>query len=452
VLGAAKLVAGLSRLTRRGNGAALPGLLVERLDPGLGHRLAARLPRGVVVVTGTNGKTTTTKLIAGILESAGERVLTNRTGSNLWRGVLSTLIRDASPTGRMTATIGLFEVDEAALRQVATELQPKHIVVLNLFRDQLDRYGELDVTAGYIGHGIAATRASLYLNADDPLVAALSRYADRRDTVTYFGLDAAPTAPGSRPAAAADSERCPTCGARLDFSRTFYSHIGHYRCAECGYQRPEPSVSATAVQAWGPERTRCTVQVHGTSHPLTLPLPGTYNLSNALAALALSSGLGVEVARSVSALSGATVAFGRAERVQVRGRTLYVLLVKNPVGFAEVVETFLLPTRHSPVLIVINDNAADGRDVSWLWDAPVEPFADIGAQVMVSGTRGAEMALRLKYAGIAAQQVDGVAPALRAFVSGIDNGGTGFVLPTYTAMLQVRSVLGRWARVTDMAA
>jgi UDP-N-acetylmuramyl tripeptide synthase len=452
VLGVAKVVARLSRLTRRGDGTALPGLLVERIQPGLGQRLARQLPRGVVVVTGTNGKTTTTKLVAGILEAAGERVLTNRTGSNLWRGVVSALINSASLTGRITATIALFEVDEAALRRVATELQPKHIVVLNLFRDQLDRYGELDVTARYIGQGIASTQASVYLNADDPLVASLGRYANPQSTVSYFGMDAAPTAAGTPPHAASDSERCPRCGTRLGFSHTFYSHIGHYRCEGCGYERPEPRVKVSAVQASGPEGTRCTVEVDGASYPLALPLPGTYNLSNALAALALSSGLGVDVSRSVSTLSSATAAFGRAELVEVHGRMLHLLLVKNPVGFAAVLETFLLPSRHSQVLILINDNIADGRDVSWLWDVPVEAFADTDAQVMVSGTRGTDMALRLKYAGIPARHVDRVAPALRAFLSRIEEGGTGFVLPTYTAMLEVRSVLGRWANVMDVAA
>jgi UDP-N-acetylmuramyl tripeptide synthase len=207
VLAITKTAAKLSRLFGRGGGQALPGLLAERLDPLLAQKLAAGLPQGVILVTGTNGKTTTTKLIAEMLEAQGERVLVNATGSNLKRGVTSALIAAADLTGKIDATVGLFEVDEASLRRVAPLLQPQHIVVLNLFRDQLDRYGELDTTAALIGQGIAATQAQVYLNADDPLVASLAKYAAAPELVRYFGVEGLPSTAATAHQTATDSDR-----------------------------------------------------------------------------------------------------------------------------------------------------------------------------------------------------------------------------------------------------
>ena len=440
-----KAAARASRLLGRGGGQALPGLVAERLDPKLGAKLAAQLPQGVILVTGTNGKTTTTKLIAAALAASGEVVVSNRTGSNLRRGVVSALIAATNRRGKLKGTIGLFEVDEANLRLVAPELKPSHIVVTNLFRDQLDRYGELDTTAALIGQGIAATTAQVYLNADDPLVASLAKYATP-ERAHYFGVEGLPASGSSAHATAIDSDRCPLCGTRLDFSRTFYGHIGHYRCPTGDFTRPHPGVAITSVAEATLAGSRFTAALNGKRHEFSVPLPGTYNLYNALALLSLGQGLGLNIADLRGTLAKTAAAFGRVEQVELEGRRLYLLLIKNPAGFTQVLETFLLGREQPPVLFVINDNHADGRDVSWLWDVPLEALAPTRAQVQVAGLRATDMAVRLHYAGVDAAVNSSVAAGLKALLTTIPSGGTGFILPTYTAMLEVRKLLA--ARTT----
>ncbi len=439
----------LSRGLGRGGGTALPGLIAEKLDRHLGRKLAASLPKGVILVTGTNGKTTTTKMIAAMLTASGERVLTNRAGSNLKRGVVSALLADVDMHGRTKATIGLFEVDEASLRQVAPELQPRQIVVTNLFRDQLDRYGELDTTAALIGQGIAATGAHLYLNADDPLVASLAKYATP-ERVSYFGVEGLPSTAATAYTTATDSDRCPNCGSRLNFSRTFYSHIGHYRCPKGDFDRPQPHVAVTSVEQSDLAGSRFTVAIQGKRYPMNLPIPGTYNLYNALGALALAAGLGLNLEVVERTLGTTVAAFGRVEKVTVEGRTLYLLLIKNPAGFTQVLETFLLSQKAPHVLMIINDNFADGRDVSWLWDVPLELLEPTDAKVWSAGIRGTDMALRLHYAGIASKVVDSVARGVDELVKQTPEGGTAFILPTYTAMLELRKHLATRTKLEEV--
>nr|WP_255480325.1 Mur ligase family protein [Quadrisphaera sp. RL12-1S] len=404
------------------------------------------MPKGVVVVTGTNGKTTTTKLIAEALTAAGEVVLTNRSGSNLRRGIWSSLIKASSLTGRIDATVALFEVDEASLRRVAAELAPQHVVVLNLFRDQLDRYGELTSTAALLAEGISMTEADLYLNADDPLVASLATARRGAARVTHFGMGDVDVEAATIESVA-DSDHCPVCGSRLQFSRLFYSHLGHYRCPTGDFERPAPDVVVTRVREATKTGTAFTAEVDGQAHELELPLAGTYNLYNGLAALALASGLGVDVETVRTTLGAARAAFGRVERFEVGDRTVYLLLVKNPAGFAQCLETFVLEDVQAPVLMVINDRHADGRDISWLWDVPLEHLASGRPPVLTSGVRATDMSLRLKYAGVAFDQQPALTPAVRAFLDQVPDGGTGYVLASYTAMLEVRA---EFTRFTDV--
>ncbi len=449
-LAVTKAALNLTQRLGRGGGAALPGLIAERIYPSLGRKLAAQLPKGVILVTGTNGKTTTTKMIIAMLEANGERVLSNRTGSNLKRGVLSALIAGVNMRGETQATIGLFEVDEASLRRVAPDLQPRQIVVTNLFRDQLDRYGELDTTAALIGQGIAATQAQVYLNADDPLVASLAKYA-APERVSYFGIDQLQAGRPEPLAMATDSDRCPHCGARLQFSRVFYGHIGHYTCPEGDYVRPKPAVVVTRVERASLDGTDFRLVMDGKNRAISLPLPGTYNLYNALAAVALATGLGLDMGVVTKTLAHTSAAFGRVEKVSVEGRTLYLLLIKNPAGFTQVIETFLRGQKRPQVLMAINDNYADGRDVSWLWDVPLEALAATGATIWSSGVRGTDMALRLHYAGLNSKFEASLDEALKQLVRYTPEGGTAFVLPTYTAMLEVRRLLAKRAQVQEVA-
>lgn len=445
-----KSAAVLSRALGRGGGHALPGLIAEKLDPHLAQTLAGRLKHGVILVTGTNGKTTTTKLIASILEAQGERVLTNSTGSNLKRGVTSALIGAARLNGKLDATIGLFEVDEASLRLVAPEVQPSHIVVLNLFRDQLDRYGELDTTAAMIGRGIASTEARVYLNSDDPLVASLAKYASSPEQVSYFGIEGLPSSSATAHQTATDSDRCPVCRTRLVFSRVFYGHIGHYRCPQGDFVRPQPATAITSVSEATLKGSRFTVANQGKRSEVVFPLPGTYNLYNALAANALAAGLGIGQPLVADVLARSTAAFGRVEKVVIRERTLYLLLIKNPAGFTQVLETFLMVEKEPHILMAINDNDADGRDVSWLWDVPLEALAPHRPVVTCSGIRGADMTLRLHYAGIPATTVDESKAALDQLLERTPEGGVAYVLPSYTAMLEIRKLLAAQAPMQEV--
>ncbi|MGZ0148557.1 MurT ligase domain-containing protein [Kribbella sp. WER1] len=388
-------------------------------------------------MTGTNGKTTTTKLLVAALREGGESVLTNSSGANLRGGVVSALLLAADLRGRVAATVGVFEVDEASLRLIAPELRPRHLVVLNLFRDQLDRYGELDTTAELIAEGIAATDARLYLNADDARVANLATAADR---VSYFGIEQLPERLTDE-RSAVDSDRCPRCGERLRFDRVFYSHLGHYSCPNGDFERPSPDVTVTGVQQADLDGTDFTVAIGDVPRPMRCGLSGTYNLYNALAVVSVATGAGLDPAVTAEALRTTEAAFGRVEKTEIEGRTLWLLLIKNPAGFAQVLDTFLVGRTQPRVLIAVNDLPADGRDVSWLWDVPLEALAASRPEVVTAGTRAAEMALRLRYAGTEAEVASSVDDGITRLLSGLPPGGHGYILPTYTAMLQVRRAL-----------
>lgn len=446
-LAIARTAATLSRRLGRG-GQALPGTIAGKLDPALPGKLAAELAHGSILVTGTNGKTSTTKLIAAALRGGGETVLTNDTGANLRSGVASALVSAADLRGQIDATIGVFEVDEASLRIVVPELRPRHIVVLNLFRDQLDRYGEVDTTAALLAEGIAATNARLYLNADDARVASLADAAAGPDLVSYFGIEQLP-ARLTESRAAADSDRCPRCGERLRFSRIFYSHLGHYSCPNGDFVRPEPDVAVTGVEHADLNGTEFTVSTGGHLHRMRFGWSGTYNLYNALAAVSLATGLGLDPAVTAHALKTTEPAFGRVEKADIQGRTLWLLLIKNPAGFAQVLDTFLTGRDRPRVMIAVNDLAADGRDVSWLWDVPLEALSRGRPDVVTAGTRAAEMALRLHYAGTEASVATSFDDGITRLLSGLPPGGNAYILPTYTAMLQIRRALGRRVHLQD---
>jgi UDP-N-acetylmuramyl tripeptide synthase len=436
-----KLVLKTSRALGRGGGSALPGLLAERVDPGIGHQLARRLPQGSIVITGTNGKTTTVKMLAQVLEDAGEKLVTNRAGSNLSRGVVSALVEHIGSDGRFRQSMGLFEVDEAAMPAVSAMLQPKAIMVLNLFRDQLDRYGELDTTAAKLGKAIAASDAIIYLNADDPLVASLASYA-KPERVRFFGVDDVPTTKLMHDVTA-DSINCPVCGRALRYSRNFFGHIGHYACPEGHFERPHPSVTADAITLGADDSSfRLNLAGHD-ALKVSLHLPGLYNIYNALAAASLAVDQGLAPTQIAQSLERAEAAFGRVEKLQIKGRTLYLLLVKNPTGFNQIIQTFLLQEKQQNLLMVINDNFADGRDISWLWDVAFEEMLPQQHRIDVSGLRATDMALRLKYAGIPTAGMEkGLKTALNQFIAQVPEGGTGYIIPTYTAMLALRRRLG----------
>jgi lipid II isoglutaminyl synthase (glutamine-hydrolysing) len=420
-LAMARVLRTLSRRLGRRGGTTLPGRVLLRLDSGTIATLGKRLERGSVVVSATNGKTTTSAMLAAVLESGGAQVVHNRAGSNMNWGVATALL-DA---GRSPGQIGLFEVDEAWLAPVARDLDPSQILLANLFRDQLDRYGELELLADRWAELVAERdgRSTFVLNADDPLVADLGR---ERQRVVYFGVEDRSHSLEALEHAS-DSKRCRNCGHEYVYDAVYLGHLGRYRCPNCGRERPGSDVRI-ATPAGAIE--------------LSLPLPGLYNVYNALAATAAALELGASTREVRDALSRFAAAFGRVERLQVGGREVAILLVKNPAGANEVLRTLTLEGGPLDLWIALNDGIADGRDISWIWDADFEVLAGRVSHVTCSGTRAEEMALRLKYAGVAAPIAveRGLARSLDSAVAA-GNGRPLYALPTYTALLELRDLL-----------
>jgi lipid II isoglutaminyl synthase (glutamine-hydrolysing) len=442
-LSAATRAAGaLSRLAGTGGGTTLPGKLLWKLDPSAVTRLADRLPQGSAALSATNGKTTTAAMTAEIL-GGRIRLAHNRSGANLVSGIASTLL---SADG---AELGLFEVDEAALPQVAALVRPRVLCLGNLFRDQLDRYGELELIAERWRKLVRElpVDATLVLNGDDPQLGSL---VDERPGAVVFGLDDPRQARRDGPQHAADSTHCVRCGSPYLFHAAYVGHLGDYECMRCGHRRPPLTLSARAIELDGLDGASFDLRAPGEERRVTLRLPGLYNVYNALAAAALSRALGASLDEIVSGLERFDAAFGRFERIEMDGRRLLMLPIKNPAGANEAVRTLVAGAAPTLAVVALNDAIADGKDVSWIWDVDFEPLLDGLERVVVSGDRAAELALRFKYAGFDPEAID-VVPAL---AQGLDRGleltpegGELVVLPTYTAMLGLRRVVAERGHV-----
>jgi lipid II isoglutaminyl synthase (glutamine-hydrolysing) len=433
---AARATGAVTRLAGRG-GTSLPGKVLMRAEPHAIARLAARLPRGSVVISATNGKTTTAAMVASVLARTGTRLVHNRAGANMAGGVAAALAAAARDPGDM----GLFEVDEFWLGPVAAELEPRAVLLGNLFRDQLDRYGELEIIAdrwAQIAAGLPAETA-LVLNADDPLVADLGR---RREAL-YFGVDDDALALPELQHAS-DSKHCRVCGHAYAYEAAYLAHLGHYKCPNCGARRPDPAVSASAVELRGIRSAAFTLTTPEGERRIELPLPGLYNVYNALGAAALCLRLGVPLDDVAAGLAAVAPAFGRAETLQLQGRPTSILLIKNPAGANEVLRTLALEASELDLFGVLNDRTADGRDVSWVWDADWEIIAPHVRRLTCSGTRAAELALRLKYAGVDPARLEVVEDLERGLDRALAAGdGPLYALPTYTALLELRDLLAR---------
>ena len=450
-LAAAKLTGVAIRRLGRGGGTAAPGLVAERIDPGLLAKIASRLPAGAIVVAGTNGKTTISRMLADILQTHGYRVAHNRSGSNLVRGVASAFAGQADLSGRPRADIAVIESDEAALPAMIDRLQPSVILLNNLFRDQLDRYGELDTIASSwraaLQHLPAET--TVVVNVDDPTLATITDGLNAKRIA--FGLDDRnPASLLSALPHAADSKTCRRCGAALTYDQLYSAHLGAWRCPGCGASRPPLDVAGTDIALDGLDRLSVTVSRDSGENrplPLRLSIPGLFNAYNAVAATAVATALDIPGATIARALLAYRSAFGRIERLTYRDRSLTLALVKNPVGFNETLR-MLTATPDGltiPTLIAINDLAADGRDVSWLWDVDFEMLAPGAAPLFTSGLRGPDMANRLKYAGLPPERItplpSDLAAGLDAFVAAIPQDSQGYLLLTYTALLGLRQTL-----------
>jgi UDP-N-acetylmuramyl tripeptide synthase len=452
----ARLANAAGKLTRLGlqisgrGGTALPGLVALTIDPDFIAALASDLAHGVVLVSGTNGKTTTTRMLSDIVRATGWAPTHNRSGSNLERGIAGALLTESTWRGEPSGDIGLFEVDEASLPLVLARISPRVVLVTNLFRDQMDRYFEIDQLARRIGDAIAKLdpRVTLVLNADDPIVAWLGQR--HSGPVLYFGVDD-PTVGGRVPQVISDATRCPRCKQPLHYERVVLAHEGDWSCPSCGLARPERDVSATRVALTAvSSEIELRTAVASAFDPVRVPIAGLYNAYNALAALAVARALDIALPTAALAIANFRPAFGRLEQVAVDGREMRLILVKNPAGFNAAIGALLETGRRPRLLAALNDRDADGRDVSWIWDADFETLAPAVEHAVVTGIRSRDLANRLKYAGVARERIEVVDPwgsAIDRAIGAAPSGGEVVVLATYTAMQALRAELARRGHV-----
>ncbi len=430
----ARGVGRLSRASGRGGGTTLPGKLLWKLDPGAIDALAARLPAGAALVSATNGKTTTTAMAARILGDR-YRLAWNRSGANLASGIASALLE------RRDAELALLEVDEGALPEAIRRVRPRAVSLGNLFRDQLDRYGELELVAERWRAAVDALdpAATLVVNADDPLVADL---ALGRASALRFGID---DPAHGRPALqhAADSKYCLRCGTLYAYEPAYVGHLGAYRCPSCGHARPRLDVVARAVALEGLDASSFELVTPAGSRRVRLSLAGLYNVYNALAAASLATALGASLDDVTAGLRSFRAAFGRLERIEADGREVVMLLVKNPAGANEAVRTLVDAGVPPVLLLALNDAIADGQDVSWIWDVDLEALLERAERLVLSGDRAAELALRCVYGGFPRHRLElepELEQALDRALALVPVGGRLVVLPTYTAMLRLRAL------------
>ena len=407
-----------SKVFNLGSGSTWPGHIALSLNKHFVKEIVSKSDIKIILVAGTNGKTTTSAMITAILEKNGNRVIHNITGANLLNGIASTLILKASIFGSVRADYAIFEVDENALPLILLELTPDYLVLLNLFRDQLDRYGEVHTIAEKWEKALKKLpkETTVVLNADDPEIANLGNKTTA--TTIYFGLSTK-TADREKEHAA-DSTYCPNCTHELTYKTLYFSHLGDWKCQKCGLRRPELTVDASPGY----------------------PLAGTYNKYNTHAAVTVAKQISIPETEIESALKDFRPAFGRQEILAVDGKKIQIFLSKNPTGFNESLRT-IKELHAKTILFVLNDRIADGRDVSWIWDVDMNILLSIVQHIYVSGDRSYDMALRIKYEGFSEKLtvLPILADAMQESLSHIAKDETLYILPTYTAMLDVRKIL-----------
>lgn len=444
----AKILSIMIATLHRSSGTSFVGLIVLKICPKFLSYCSKYVKKGVITISGTNGKTTTAGLIASILEGNGQKVVHNEKGANMLTGIANALALDILPFKRFDYYV--LESDEAYLTKLYDFLPSDYLVVTNLFRDQLDRYGELDTTAKKLQEAIDKNpNLKLILNADDPMVTNLGSASQSQEDSEeqapverekiYFGFDKVEIASKYIAShAPAENVNCPTCKETLKYADRFFAQQGHYYC-DCGYRRPQCDYSG-AVKIFDDYSILKVYCVKG-DFEFNIGLIGLYNAYNALAAVALALELGYEQVQIQNALNSYQAIFGRAEKLTLQGHQVLVQLIKNPTGASEVLKTVDLS---SNILIMINDNYADGRDVSWLWDADFEYLKDAKNTITVSGWRANDMAVRLKYAGIDASRIvviPKIKHAIDHLLTSLDINEKITILPTYTALLKMQHII-----------
>lgn len=447
-----KITIYLLRFTGSG-GTSFPGRLALAVCPDILHILGSKYR--IIMVTGTNGKTTTSRIIEQILIENHIKYVSNKSGANLISGLVTTLVSDVKLNGSPSSPTALLEVDEAAFRAASKHIHPAVLVVTNFFRDQLDRYGELYHTVEAVREGIQNNPdTTLVLNGDDSLCASLGR--DVKNPVIYYGMDEpAGAGEGSGIFPNSDASYCIYCKTKYEYLYRIYSHLGYFRCPNCGYERPEPLVHVVRIPAMTGEFSTAVINTPSGSFEGTVNLPGLYNIYNALAAVTFAEVLGFSHEKTAKALSRFESGFGRMESIPVGEKGIQVILIKNPTGLSQVLRYLNTVGKKSVICFMINDKLADGTDISWLYDVDFEPLRNMQdriSRIFVSGIRAEDMAVRLKYAGIFTDHITiekNNHKMLDSALSMLNAGETLFILPTYTALLEIRKLLKRKFRLKN---
>ncbi|MDR0952338.1 MAG: Mur ligase family protein [Oscillospiraceae bacterium] len=434
-IAACKLTKTALRLLRRG-GTTLPGRVALKICPDILQRVS----RGVrsVVITGTNGKTTTARIVGEMCTQAGQSFISNRSGANLITGITTLFIDNCTLTGRARLSFAVVEADEAASREVCRFIQPEAILLTNLFRDQLDRYGEVTHTRSSVLTAIKnAPNAKVCLNADDSLSVSIS--CEVSNEILFYGVDV-PIYKGEIDEVS-DAPFCIRCKHAYEYDYRTYGHLGGFRCPECGYRRPEPQISVTEILELGEASSTVKAQLFGEEDEYIINLPGGYNIYNAVGALSLGEAAGFPREAAKCAVAGFDCGFGRMERFELGKTTARMLLVKNPAGCNQALNYLSGLTDETLFVCCLNDNFADGTDISWIWDANFELLArqiDLLPAVFVAGERRADMALRLKYAGLPTEKLQ-IFDDYDALIDAMAQQDKPVVImPTYTAMMDLR--------------
>lgn len=439
---AGKVLRFMLQLFNKG-GTSFPGRVALRICPDILSRLAAGYK--IVAVTGTNGKTTTCRMLETEFCEAGYTVFTNHSGANLLHGITTEFIAHSTLSGKPASEWAVVECDEAAAVRVFKQIQPRIVLVTNLFRDQLDRYGEISHVRNFIITGLKdAPDALLCLNADDPLTSSIAEQVENK--VVFYGFEKSAASAGAVPPELSDASHCIRCKTKYEYSYITYAHLGGFRCPKCGYARKSPSVQVKDILSQNADVSEIILAVDGKDYVAEIKLPTIYNIYNAAGAVAAMTAAGVKAEVSVPAIAKFRCAFGRMEDLTVGDTRCKMILVKNPAAFNQALEYLRGVDGRFSAVFGLNDFYADGRDISWIWDINMELLHTVERRIdriIVFGSRYADMALRLKYAGIAEDKL--------VLVSGCDckkveelireAGGSVYILPTYTAMLQLRRKL-----------
>jgi len=437
-----KLVKFASLKLKIGGGTAAPGLAALTIDKNFIKNLSQNNSLNSVIITGTNGKTTTARMLAHIFQKSGFKTIHNRAGSNLLRGIAASFVENASLSDKLNREWGIWEVDEAVMSEAITQLNPKIVAINNLFRDQLDRFGEIDKLRKLWSETVNKLDKNqvLVLNADDPQISWLGQ--GTRAKVLRFGIEAQNYKTSQLPKAA-DARFCPNCQTPLSYKAVFVYHMGDYFCPKCFIRRQKPEIGAVQILEIKPERARLKLSAGGEVVEVKLSVGGLYNIYNALAAATTAIAAGIDLRNIKAGLEKFKAAFGRVEKFEVNSKILTMYLVKNPAGFSEVIRTLFSDDVKKDILVALNDKIADGKDVSWIWDVEFGQMGRNFRKVFVTGQRANDLALRLKYAGIGnfALIENDMEKALKAAIA--NSAKNLYLLPTYTAMLELRKILNK---------